>query len=353
MSAVGAAQDRAGICASCGTHLAPSLLACPACRQLVHTSALTQLSRDAERAAAAGDPHTALARWQEALALLPPDSGQYASVAERVAALGRQVDAGRPAGSPPPAAGKQHGASWLAKGGGIGLTVALLAWKLKFVLVFVLTKAKLLLLGLTKMSTLLSMLASFGLYWSRWGWQFAAGFVLSIYIHEMGHVAALRRYGIKAGAPFFVPGLGAFVMLKQQVTDPRQDARVGLAGPIWGLGAALAAYAAFWATDSGLWRAIGYWGALINLFNLLPVWQLDGGRAFHALTRAQRWMAAGVLGAGWLVASHGLLMLLGAVAVWRAAFTAAPADGDGDSLWWYALLVLAFSLMLRSGGGAI
>src|SRR3989454_12639768 len=81
------------------------------------------------------------------------------------------------------------------------------------------------------------MLLSAGVYWAAWGWKFALGVVLSIYVHEMGHVQALQRYGIKATAPMFIPGVGAVVRLKQYPASPREDARVGLAGPLGGLGA--------------------------------------------------------------------------------------------------------------------
>jgi len=98
------------------------------------------------------------------------------------------------------------------------------------VALFALTKAKFLLLGLTKLSTLGSMLAFLGVYWSMFGWKFALGFVLCIYVHEMGHVAELRRFGIAASAPMFIPGLGAFVSLKQLPANVMQDSRVGWPG---------------------------------------------------------------------------------------------------------------------------
>src|SRR3979490_2152904 len=100
------------------------------------------------------------------------------------------------------------------------------------VALLLLSKLKFLLLGLTKASTLISMFAFFGVYWSIYGWPLALGLVLAIYIHEMGHVAMLRRLGINAGAPMFIPGVGAFVMLKQHIGDPLTDSKVGLAGPV-------------------------------------------------------------------------------------------------------------------------
>ena len=94
--------------------------------------------------------------------------------------------------------------------------------KFKWVLLFLLTKAKVLLIGLTQVKTVLSMAVALGVYATIYGWQFALGLVVSIYIHEMGHVVWLRRYGIPATAPMFIPGLGAFVRLKR---IPRRPAK--------------------------------------------------------------------------------------------------------------------------------
>src|SRR5262249_35422736 len=155
--------------------------------------------------------------------------------------------------------------------------LGILLWKFKAVGLLLLTKGKLILLGLTKLSTLTTMLGAMGVYWALYGWKFAVGLVLAIYIHEMGHVWELRRFGIAATAPVFIPGFGALVMLKQRPPTVGQDARVGLAGPIWGMVTACATLALFWATNAPIWAALTRFGAWINLFNLIPVWQLDGG----------------------------------------------------------------------------
>src|SRR5262249_51446039 len=149
----------------------------------------------------------------------------------------RRVDA-PPEGPPPPGPGASPGASgsagehppgWAGKAGATGLgALALALWKFKFVALLALSKGKLLLIGLTKASTFYSMFLSIGVYAIAWGWKFAVGLVLSIYIHEMGYVAALLRYGVKASAPMFIPGLGALVRLQQPFDDPRQEARVAL-----------------------------------------------------------------------------------------------------------------------------
>ena len=191
-------------CPQCGTQIAPALLACPSCQRLVHSDALKRLAAEAERTAQAGDLSAALAAWREALALLPPDSTQHTVVSARILELSRALDS-RPAAT-------KHGSPWGKGAAGVGAVGALLA-KFKFVLLFVLTKAKLLLLGLTKGGTFLSMLLSAGLYWTIWGWKFAFGLVLSIYIHEMGHVQALQRYGIKATAPNPGMNIGAVALM--------------------------------------------------------------------------------------------------------------------------------------------
>ena len=326
------------VCVQCGTQIAPALLACPSCHRLVHAEELKRLAATAEHAGEASDPSAALAAWRQALDLLPPDSTQHRIVSARIAALSRSLDSGPPA--------VKHGSGWGKGAAGVGALGALL-FKFKFALVFVLTKAKLLLLGLTKAGTLLSMLLSASLYWTIWGWKFAFGVVLSIYIHEMGHVQALQRYGIKATAPMFIPGIGAVIRLKQYPANAREDARVGLAGPLWGLGAAFAAYLVYRATGIGIWGAIAHFGAWVNLFNLVPVWQLDGARGFRALTRQQRWIAVLVIAAMWLVTAEGLLVLLGVAAAATASFARAADEPDHTALLQYAFLVGVLSLMTR------
>jgi hypothetical protein len=122
-----------------------------------------------------------------------------------------------PAVTPPPSPGSQPGdqpSGTRKKLGALGTAGALL-FKFKTFLLLALTKGKLVLLGLTKVNTLLSMLASIGVYWLLYGWKFGLGFVLSIYVHEMGHVMALARYGIPASATMSIPFFGEFIRLKE------------------------------------------------------------------------------------------------------------------------------------------
>jgi Zn-dependent protease len=116
-----------------------------------------------------------------------------------------------------------------------------------------------------------------------WGWRFAAGLVALLFVHEMGHVFALRREGIKASAPMFIPFMGAAIFSKSLGENALAEARVGLAGPLLGtLGAAVVAVAGA-LVHSDLLLALAYFGFFLNLFNLIPVVPFDGGRAMAAV----------------------------------------------------------------------
>ncbi len=147
-----------------------------------------------------------------------------------------------------------------------------------------------------------SMVASVWAYALLYGWTFAVGIVMMIFVHEMGHVVVLRARGIEAGLPVFLPFLGAFVSMKSQPKSVYDESLSGIAGPVFGVAAAFGALGLAGLYDSNLLRAVAYVGFLINLFNLLPVLPLDGGRTVAALS-PKLWLA-------------GLLMLLG-YEVWR------------------------------------
>jgi Zn-dependent protease len=146
-------------------------------------------------------------------------------------------------------------------------------------------KAALVLLkGAKIFTTAGSMLVSVVAYSFIWGWKFAFGFVLLLLVHEMGHVIQLRREGIPASAPMFIPFMGAVVMTKSLGNDATAEARVGLAGPILGTLGALALIPIAINTHDDFWYALAFTGLFLNLFNLLPVVPLDGGRAMAALS---------------------------------------------------------------------
>jgi len=154
-------------------------------------------------------------------------------------------------------------------------------------LVLLVTKGKAILLLLPKLkifTTSASMLVSIAAYAWIWGWPFAVGFVLLLLLHELGHVIQLRREGVEASAPMFIPFLGAVIAAKSMGNDAAAEARVGLAGPILGSIASLVPLVIWQATGEEFWQALAYVGFFLNLLNLLPVLPLDGGRAMAALS---------------------------------------------------------------------
>ena len=144
----------------------------------------------------------------------------------------------------------------------------------------------LLLLKVKFLGTALTMLLSIGVYALLFPVWFAVGIVVLIWVHEMGHVLQLRREGIPASAPMFIPLLGAFVAMKQMPKDALAEARVGLAGPVLGTLGGLATLGLYAATREPLFLGLAYFNSIINLFNLAPLLPLDGGRAVGAMSLA-------------------------------------------------------------------
>jgi Zn-dependent protease len=293
---------------------------------------LKRLAAEAQRRLDAGDLIAARDAWKAALELLPAATVQHAAVVERVRGIDQRI------------AQTASERTSVGKWKGIAIVGPLA--------VFLLTKGKFILLGLANLTTLSTMLASVGVLWSLYGWQFGLGLVVSIYIHEMGHVAAMHRFGIPASAPMFVPGLGAFVLLKQKWVNAGEDARIGLAGPFWGLAAAIISWILWLITGKPIWTAIGAGGAWINLLNLIPVWNLDGGRAFRALTRYQRATLIGVFLIVWAVTGEGLLLILALAAGYRLFTKDYAGAPDYGILAQFALLVVLLGFLSLSVPGA-
>jgi Zn-dependent protease len=139
-----------------------------------------------------------------------------------------------------------------------------------------------------------TMLISIATYALFWGWPFAVGFVLLIFLHEMGHFVAARQRGLDVGAPTFIPFVGAWVQLKDLPHDAETEAYVGMAGPVAGTLASLACYEAGRFLDNPLLLALAYSGFMLNLFNLLPLSPLDGGRV-TAVISPKLWLVGGPL----------------------------------------------------------
>jgi|tagenome__1003787_1003787.scaffolds.fasta_scaffold20984015_3 Zn-dependent protease len=180
---------------------------------------------------------------------------------------------------PPPSPVREDKGLLKRIGGGIvalGVLLAKLGAQLKWLLIL-LPKMKIL-------TTAGTMLVSTAAYAWLFGWQFGIGFVLLILVHEMGHAIQLRREGVEAGWPVFIPFLGAYIGMKEMPKDAAAEARVGLAGPVLGSIGCLLPLALYAATGNDLFRALAYIGFFLNLFNLLPILPLDGGRAMAAVS---------------------------------------------------------------------
>jgi Zn-dependent protease len=217
-------------------------------------------------------------------------------------------------------------------------------------LLFVLGKVKFLglLAGVLKFKTLATMLLSIGAYAIEWGWLFAAGFVLLIFIHEMGHAVAMRLEGIPAGAPVFIPFVGAFIAMQGRPRDAAVEAKVAMAGPIAG---SLAAWATLWAgiaLELPLLRVLGHSAVLINLFNLVPVPPLDGGRVVTAFTRTY-WVIGYAIGiVALLVTQSPLLLLVLVVGLWSLVQRWRNAGSEYDALTSHqrALIALVYAALI-------
>ena len=161
----------------------------------------------------------------------------------------------------------------------VGVVIAKFFAKLKFIL-----------LPLLKFFPILlksggTMLLMVWVYTQIWGWQFALGFVLLLLVHETGHLLVAKKFGLKVGAPVFIPFMGAFIALKEAPRNAWMEACVGIGGPMLGSLGALACNLIGEAFAAPLFIALAWFGYFLNLFNLTPVGMLDGGRIVTALSR--------------------------------------------------------------------
>lgn len=243
--------------------------------------------------------------------------------------------------------------SWGGWLGGALIGGALLLWKLKGLALLLLSQLKWLLVGLKLLSfgKLFATLSTMGLMiWTySWffGWRFALGLVLLILVHELGHGAAARWLGFRVGAPVFVPFFGAFIALRDRVRTTYQDFVIGAGGPLAGTAGGIAAILVSGHLGSemgGLFFVVGYFTLFINLFNLFPLGQLDGGRMTAPITPVGWGIGAALLVAATIystgLAGHvqplPLILVIVVVAmaarVWWRSRGAAPPTGALERL---------------------
>lgn len=217
-------------------------------------------------------------------------------------------------------------------------------------------KLLLALLNAAKLGKILSsggtMVLSVFAYALVFGWWYAAGFVALIFVHEMGHYLAARQRGLDVGVPMFIPFVGAWIQLKELPHNVETEAYVGLAGPVFGTLGAIVCYFLALYTDSNLLLALAYAGFFINLFNLIPLSPLDGGR-ITAIVSPKLWLVgAPVLVVVFLIYPSPILILVAILALpqlyslWRhrndeeqAYYEASLSERVGYGIWYLGLVV--------------
>lgn len=258
-------------CPSCSHWLPDGTLACPDCQTLTYGQHLSELAFTAKQLEAEGKWTDARDRWQSTLHWLPGETQQAASIREHIGQIDTRL-----------AAEEATKAKWTKRLGPFApLAFFLLKLKSAFLLLF-------------KLKFFLGLFAFFGLYWLLGGWKFALGFTVSIIIHEMGHFVAVKRRGLRAELPMFIPGMGAYVRWYSMGVSREDLAAISLAGPLYGLAAAVACLAGAWFLHSLTFLLLANIGAWYNLFNLTPIFGFDGAQATYALSRLQRGMIAGL-----------------------------------------------------------
>ena len=336
-------------CPACEAELPLEALACPKCHALVHSERLDQLAKDARALEYRGLFPQAAELWEYSLQLLPPDSKQAGWVRERLAAL-QAAQAGKLAADQTGAAQQAAGAgsgpqsakpkppppSWVKKLGPFG-PVALLLLKLKSVLFLVF-----------KLKFLLSFGFFIALYVGLFGWRYGLGISVCILIHEMGHFIDIKRRGLPAEMPVFLPGFGAYVRWNALGVTRRQIAQISLAGPLAGWIAAAICFLIYAQTGDPLWAALARTGAFLNILNLIPVWTLDGSIAAYALAAVDRAALLALTLGLWYYTGEGLFFFVAAGLTWRLFTKDKPQQSDLNIWLYYAAMLVALAVLLHA-----
>jgi Zn-dependent protease len=327
-------------CPNCSHWLPDGTLACPDCQTLTYGQHLAGIAAEAQQLEQQLKWAEARDRWNSALQWLPENTRQAGSIQQHIAQLDARLKAE-----------DDTKARWKKRLGPFA-PIALF-----------LIKAKSWLLLAFKFKFLISGLLYFGVYWALFGWWFALGFTLLIFIHEMGHYAAAKRRGLKVDLPMFLPGFGAYVRWYGQGVSREDLASIALAGPLFGLVAATGCYGLFRQTHREIFLVLANLGAWLNLLNLFPLrflgMALDGSQAAYALSRVQRGMIAttcllffaltaqGATG-GDLVGPNTVwtFLIVGLGMVWRCFSNDVPEKPGTRSFVYFQALVLLLGFLM-------
>lgn len=283
-------------CHSCGQDVPLGALVCEKCHTLLHSEELARISTRAKSLEEQDDVIHAREEWLKALPLLPGNSTQAEWIRGHIYKL-------ELANNRAPAETPKH--AWAKKLGPLAPIAILLA------------KSKFLLTTLFKLKFLLSLGAFMALYWALYGPKFGIGFVLLIMVHELGHYIDIRRRGLPADMPVFLPGFGAYVRWQALGITRATRAEVSLAGPLAGLLGAAVCGVIWYKTGSGVWAALASATAWLNILNLIPIWVLDGGQATNALSKTERYVVLAACLALWAMTGSGLFFLVSGGMVYR------------------------------------
>lgn len=318
-------------CPNCSHWLPEGTLACPDCQTLAYGEHLSGLAAQAQQLEQQGQWKQAQELWQQALQWLPGDTRQAVSIQGHIAQIDKRLKAE-----------EDQKARWTKRLGPFA-PVALF-----------LIKAKSYLFLLLKLKYLLGFLAYFAIYWALFGWQFAVGFLAMLFIHEMGHYVTVKRMGLRAELPMFIPLMGAYVRWYGQGVSLEDRARIALAGPVFGLCAAVGSLAIYWATGHGLFLVLAYFGAWINLINLVPVLGLDGAHATLALSKIQRGLIVATCVLFFALTfrgidsenNHWVFVFVAAGMIWRLFTKDEPEQPSTRSFAWFQGLVILLGALV-------
>lgn len=313
-------------CRNCTQEIPANALECPACQSLIHAEELEQISAAAKDLETRKQWRAAREEWLRALALLPRQSQQAHWVAKHSQELlNAALDDEHPIS-------QSKWAKRLAPLGPIGVLLA---------------KSKGVFLAIFKLKFLLTFVSFLYVDWVLFGYRFGTGFAFLILIHEMGHFIDVKRRGLPAEMPVFLPGLGAYVSWKALGVSEETRAEVSLAGPLAGWIAAMACALIWWKTGNQLWAALARASAVLNVLNLIPVWVLDGGQAIAALSKNERIVLLMACLLVWLIAGEGVFFLVSAGIVWRLFTKDMPAQSSHVATAYYAVVLACLGALLR------
>jgi Zn-dependent protease len=309
------------MCRRCSRPLAPGALACDSCHTLVHAEEMERFAAQARDLESRQDFAAARERWLSVLPLLPPESQQAQWIRGHAQELEYPAQQGKSGSN-----GTQHPSvlpdrsdmrrTWTKRLAPLAPLAAILA------------KFKTFLFALAKLKFFLSFAAFLSFYWAIWGMKFGIGIALLILVHEMGHYVEVKRHGLKADLPVFIPGLMAYVRWQAMGVSLETRSLIALAGPCAGLFSALFCVVMWLHTGQDFWAALARTAAWLNALNLIPAFFLDGAHASQSLSRVEKAMLMAVSGGLAYATWEGVFIFVALGAAWQLAhsfFVAHPA----------------------------